>query len=134
MQRQRAHQGSCGQVALVVLQQQHRVGLHQPVPGAAQAVEERGVQDKVAVVGTALPNDSAPYLKSGALRVSTLWDPAKLGYLTVALAVMRLNGEEITDGMEVPNVGVIDVWDDGITVIMGPPTDFTAENVDQFDF
>ena len=52
------------------------VGVSTPAPiGAAQAVEERGVQDKVAVVGTALPNDSAPYLKSGALRVSTLWDP-----------------------------------------------------------
>jgi len=111
------------------------IGISTPAPiGAAQAVEERGLQDKVAVVGTALPNDSAPYLKSGALKVSTLWDPAKLGYLTVALAVKRLNGEEVYDGMEISNVGVIDVWDDGITVIMGPPTDFTADNVGQFDF
>jgi len=111
------------------------VGVSTPAPiGAAQAVEERGVQAEVAVVGTSLPNDSAPYLESGALRVGTLWEPAKLGYLTVALAVKHLDGEEIYDGMEIPNVGVIEVRDDGRTVIMGPPSDWTKDNVHQFDF
>ncbi len=110
-------------------------GVSTPTPiGAAQAVEERGLEDEVAVVGTSLPNDSRPYLKSGALRVATLWEPGKLGYLTVYLALELLNGNEIVDGMEVPTVGKIELWDDGKTVIMGPPTDFTAENVDQFDF
>lgn len=111
------------------------IGVSTPAPiGAAQAVEEKGLEDKVAVVGTSLPNDSRPYLKSGALRVGTLWEPAKLGYLTVYLALQKLEGKEIIDGMEVPNVGKIQVWEDGKTVIMGPPTDFTAENVDNFDF
>jgi simple sugar transport system substrate-binding protein/rhamnose transport system substrate-binding protein len=89
---------------------------------------------KVAVVGSALPTDSAPYLETGALDVATLWDPGKLGYLTVYLALERLEGREITDGMEVPNVGKITLWDDGRTVIMGPPTDFTAENAHLYDF
>lgn len=111
------------------------IGVSTPAPiGAAQAVEEKGLEDEVAVVGTSLPNDSRPYLKSGALRVGTLWEPAKLGYLTVYLALQKLEGKEIIDGMEVPNVGKIQVWEDGKTVIMGPPTDFTAENVDNFDF
>lgn len=111
------------------------IGVSTPAPiGAAQAVEEKGQEDEVAVVGTSLPNDSRPYLKSGALRVGTLWEPAKLGYLTVYLALQKLEGKEIIDGMEVPNVGKIQVWEDGKTVIMGPPTDFTAENVDNFDF
>ncbi|NLY30422.1 MAG: substrate-binding domain-containing protein, partial [Firmicutes bacterium] len=111
------------------------IGVSTPAPiGAAQAVEERGLQDKVAVVGSALPTDSAPYLKTGALDTATLWDPGKLGYLTVYLAVERLEGREIYDGMEVPNVGKITVWDDGRTVIMGPPTDFTAENAHLYDF
>jgi simple sugar transport system substrate-binding protein/rhamnose transport system substrate-binding protein len=86
------------------------------------------------VVGSALPTDSAPYLETGALDVATLWDPGKLGYLTVYLALERLEGREITDGMEVPNVGKITLWDDGRTVIMGPPTDFTAENAHLYDF
>jgi simple sugar transport system substrate-binding protein/rhamnose transport system substrate-binding protein len=40
----------------------------------------------------------------------------------------------VQDGMEVPEVGEITVRDDGKTVIMGPPTDFTADNCDDYDF
>lgn len=111
------------------------IGISTPTPiGAAQAVEEQGLEDEVAVVGTSLPTDSCPYLKSGALDEATLWDPSKLGYLTVYLANELIKGNEITDGMEVPNVGEITVKPDGKTVIMGPPTDFTAENCDDFGF
>jgi len=86
------------------------IGISTPAPiGAAQAVEERGLSDEVAVVGTSLPNDSRPYLKSGALDVATLWEPDKLGYLTVYVALEALKGNEITDGMEVPEVGKIEV-------------------------
>lgn len=111
------------------------VGVSTPSPlGAAQAVQEKGVADSVAVVGTSLPTDSKPYLEDGSLRVGTLWDPAKLGYLTVYLAKEMLEGNEPVDGQDVPNVGKITVWEDGKTVIMGPPTDFTKENAGQFNF
>jgi simple sugar transport system substrate-binding protein/rhamnose transport system substrate-binding protein len=92
------------------------------------------MSDKVAVVGTALPTDSKPYLEDGSLRVATLWDPAKLGYLTVVLAKEMLEGKAPVDGQEVPNVGKITVWEDGKTVVMGPPADFTKENAGQFNF
>ncbi|GEA14223.1 rhamnose ABC transporter substrate-binding protein [Moorella sp. E308F] len=111
------------------------IGISTPAPiGAAQAVQEKGLQEKVSVVGTALPNDSKTYLKDGSLDVATLWEPAKLGYLTVALIKDMLDGKKPTDGQEVPNVGKIQVKSDGKTVIMGPPTDFTKDNVDQFNF
>ena len=57
-----------------------------------------------------------------------------LGRLTVYVAHYELNGVEITDGMEVPGVGNITLLEDGKTIIMGPPSIWTAENVDQFDF
>ncbi|GFN23265.1 autoinducer 2 ABC transporter substrate-binding protein [Thermanaeromonas sp. C210] len=111
------------------------IGISTPAPiGAAQAVQEKGLQGKISVVGTALPNDSKAYLKDGSLDVATLWDPAKLGYLTVALIKDMLEGKKPVDGQEVPNVGKIEVKPDGKTVIMGPPTDFTKDNVDQFNF
>lgn len=111
------------------------IGISTPTPiGAAQAVEEQELSDEVAVVGTSLPTDSCPHLKSGALDEATLWDPSELGYLTVYLANELIQGNEVTDGMEVPNVGQIEVKPDGKTVIMGPPTDFTAENCDDFGF
>lgn len=112
------------------------VGISTPAPiGAAQAVEEQGLSDEVAVVGTSLPSDSCPYLQSGALDVATLWDPWQLGYLTVYLAHQYSQSpDNVQDGMDVPEVGEITVRDDDKTIIMGPPTDFTAENCGQYDF
>ena len=111
------------------------VGISTPAPlGAAQAVQEKGLQSKVAVVGTGLPTDSKPYLTDGSLDVSTLWDPGKLGYLTIYLAKEKLDKKEIKDGMDVPGVGKITVKPDNKTIIMGPPSDWTKENADNFKF
>ncbi len=106
-----------------------------PAPlGAAQAVQEEGLQDEVSVVGSALPTDSAPFLEDGSLDTAVLWDPGKLGYLTVALGQMLAEGEMPEDGQEIEGVGEITVKEDGKTVIMGPPADFTKENAADFDF
>jgi ABC-type sugar transport system substrate-binding protein len=102
--------------------------------GAAQAVKEKGLEGKVAVVGTALPTDSKPYLVDGSLSSALLWDPGALGYLTVALAKDLAEGKMPTDGQDVTNVGKIKVKSDNKTVIMGPPTEFTKENADQYKF
>ena len=111
------------------------IGISTPAPlGAAQAVQEKELSDTIAVVGTSLPTDSGPYLEDGSLDVGTLWDPAKLGYLTVVLANDLLNGRRPQDGQYIDNVGEITVWEDGRTVIMGPPTDFTRENYRSFSF
>jgi simple sugar transport system substrate-binding protein/rhamnose transport system substrate-binding protein len=111
------------------------VGVSTPAPiGAAMAIQEKGLQDKVAVVGSSMPTDSAPYLKDGSLDFGILWDPGMLGKLTVYVAHYELNGTKIENGMEVPGVGAITLLDDGKTIIMGPPSVWTAENVDQFNF
>jgi simple sugar transport system substrate-binding protein/rhamnose transport system substrate-binding protein len=102
--------------------------------GAAQAVKEKGLEGKVAVVGTALPTDSKPYLMDGSLSSALLWDPGALGYLTVAMAKDLAEGKMPADGQDVPNVGKIQVKSDSKTVILGPPTEFTKENADQFKF
>lgn len=107
------------------------VGTISPI-GAAQAVQEKGMQDKVAVVGVALPNDSNPYLKDGALKEAVLWDPVKLGYLTVTAAKGLLDNNPIKDKQDVEKVGVVEVH--GKNIIMGKPTNFTKENVDEYDF
>ena len=104
------------------------------VPGAAQAIQELGLQDKVAIVGHGLPNDSRPYLKDGSADVAILWDVEKLGYLIAYVAYAKVTGMEIKDQMEVPNIGNITLREDGKTIVMGAPLHFTAENVDQFDY
>lgn len=106
-----------------------------PAPlGAAQAVQEEGLQDEVSVVGSALPTDSEPFLEDGSLDTAVLWNPKDLGYLTVALGKMLAEGEMPEDGQEIEGVGEISVQDDGKTVIMGPPQDYTKENAGDFDF
>jgi simple sugar transport system substrate-binding protein/rhamnose transport system substrate-binding protein len=109
------------------------LGYSTPTPiGAAQAVQEKGLKDKIAVIGSGMPTDSGPYLEDGSLKESILWDPAKLGYLTVVLANDLLKGKQPVNGQDVPNVGKIEVK--GKVVIMGPPSVFTKENYKQYPF
>ncbi|SDT43318.1 monosaccharide ABC transporter substrate-binding protein, CUT2 family [Paenibacillaceae bacterium GAS479] len=101
-------------------------------PAAAQAVREAGKASQVKVVGLSTPNLMRDYLKDGSAQMATLWSPKKLGYLTIVLAKNLLDGKLPYDGQEIYNVGHIRV--NGNMVIMGEPLDFTAENVDQYDF
>lgn len=103
-------------------------------PGAAQAIEQLGVAGKVKLVGLATPSGMKQFLKSGSAQSATLWDPKKLGYLTVVIANDLLNGKTPTDGEDVQNVGKIKFVSDNNEVIMGEPLDFTKDNVDQFGF
>lgn len=106
-----------------------------PAPlGAAQAIQEKGLQDKISVVGTALPTDSLQFLQDGSLDTAVLWNPSNLGYLTVALGKLLAEEKQIEDGMNIEGIGEITVLEDGISVIMAPPADFTQENAGDYDF
>jgi len=110
------------------------LGYSTPAPiGVAMAVQEKGLQDQIAVVGSSMPTDSAPYLKDGSLDFGLLWNPADLGKLAVYVAYLELTGAEVA-GYEVPGVGPITIEEDGRTIIMADPSVWTAENVDQFNF
>jgi simple sugar transport system substrate-binding protein len=73
------------------------------VLGIGRAVEEAGLQDKVCVVGTGLPNPSAQYLESGAIDAIGFWDPRDAGMAMNSVAKMLLDKKPLTDGM---NLGV----------------------------
>lgn len=77
--------------------------------GAAQAVAEKGMEDKIIVVGSAIPSTVAPYLKTGAVDWAQLWDPKDAGYAMVYIAKQILEGVEIKEGMEIPGLGPIKV-------------------------
>lgn len=102
--------------------------------GVAQAIQEKKLQDKVSLVGVALPTDSKPFLEDGAMDTATLWNPINLGYLTVFAAKALVEGKPITDGQDIPTIGKVQLLDDGKTLILGPPTDFTKENAGDFNF
>ena len=109
------------------------LGYSTPAPlGAAKAVQEKGLQGKILVVGSTTPRDSVPYLEDGSLSVGLLWDPAQLGYLTIFAAKEVLEGRTLSDGQDVPNIGKITV--NGKIVVLGPPALWTKENAKTFDF
>ncbi len=70
------------------------------VPGAAAAIEEKGLIGKVAAFGTCLPSVAGDYLESGAAKSIHFWVPADAGYVTAMAAYKTLKGEEITDGTD----------------------------------
>jgi simple sugar transport system substrate-binding protein len=70
------------------------------VAGIGQAVEEAGLQDQVAVVGTSLPSIAGDLLTTGAIDAIGFWDPAVAGQACNKLALMVINGEEIGEGTD----------------------------------
>jgi len=104
-------------------------------PNSADAVQQAGLCEDIAVVGLATPNDMKPYVNEGCVRDVVLWNPVDLGY--AAVYVMRA----VVDGTFVPGdasvmagrLGELQVVN-GSEVLLGPPFIFTADNINDFDF
>ena len=109
------------------------------VVGAGQAIEEANLQDAIAVVGTSIPSYAGELLKTGAVDLAMAWDPATAGYACNVVALKVLNGEEITEGMDlgVPGYEQIKlVKNEGIVpVIYGAAwIKIDADNMDDYPF
>ena len=104
-------------------------------PGIAQAVEAADAIGSVLSAGYCSPNTAREYIHSGAMPFSVLWNPADLGYLTVWVGHHLVNGGTIEETMEVPTLSAPATYiaEDGI-ILVGPPSVFTVDNVDDFDF
>ncbi|NLJ25130.1 MAG: autoinducer 2 ABC transporter substrate-binding protein [Firmicutes bacterium] len=106
----------------------------QGAPGAAQAVREKGLQDKVAVIGTTSPNQASQFILDGSMDYSILWDPGEAAYVMVYLAKLMLEGkgDEIVDGMNIPGIGEAKI--EGMNVLFDRPLIVTKDNVAEYDF
>lgn len=105
------------------------------VPGVAQAVQQAGLVGEVAVIGYGSPNTVRPFIKSGVMKKSILWDPYQLGYLTVWAGKQLVEGksfqaENVVPGMSEP----VRYFEEDRILLLGAPLVITAENVDSFDF
>jgi rhamnose transport system substrate-binding protein len=106
------------------------------LPGAAEAVEQEGLEGEVAVTGLSTPNDMKPYLESGAVEKFVLWNPVDLGYLAVHVANRQIEGNMPSEQgatFEAGRLGEIEMIAED-EVLLGPPLVFTQENIDQYDF
>jgi simple sugar transport system substrate-binding protein len=105
----------------------------QGAPGAAQAVREKGLIGKIAVIGTTSPSQAAQYLKDGSFSTSILWDPAEAGYAMAYLAKTVLDGKKASIGpsFEIPTLGK-PLQFKGNTLVYDRPLIITKDNVDQY--
>ncbi|HMR64114.1 MAG TPA: autoinducer 2 ABC transporter substrate-binding protein [Anaerolineae bacterium] len=70
------------------------------VAGIGRAIEEAGLQDEVAVVGTSLPSIAGDLLFSGAIDAIGFWDPAVAGAACNQIALDMKNGKEVGVGAD----------------------------------
>jgi len=73
--------------------------------GIAEALRERRLQKRIALVGTVLPTRARQWIEDGTIRQGLLWNPIDAGYGLVAVARLLLDGQRLTDGMIVPGLG-----------------------------
>ncbi len=106
------------------------------IAAAARAVTDAGKIGQVMVTGLGTPNQMREYVKSGAAPAFALWSPVDLGYLAI-FTLHAIASGEITgapgDTFSGGKLGDYTIADDG-TVLLGPPTVFNADNIDDFDF
>ena len=77
--------------------------------GAGNAIKQQKLGKKIAVVGTALPGQAKGLIMDGIIREAFLWNPIDAGYAMVALGKAVVAGTPITDGMDLPGVGKVQV-------------------------
>ena len=101
-------------------------------PGAAQALKEKAMHGKIAVLGTVIPSQGAPYLKDGSLSHGTLWDPKPVGFAMTYIAKAMIDGKAVADGMELPGIGPIQL--DGQNIVVDCMLKITKDNAGTLGF
>ena len=106
------------------------------IAAAARYLQGSKYKGKVKLTGLGTPNQMRDFVKDGTVEGFELWDPAKLGYLAAyaaaALAsgqITGAEGEKFTAG----DLGEYTIGKNG-EIILGPPTVFDKNNIDEFNF
>jgi simple sugar transport system substrate-binding protein len=102
--------------------------------GIGQAIEEAGLEDRTAVVGTSLVSLAGNLLESGAVDMISFWDPKLAGKAMVEIAVRLLNGETIEDGADLGVEGYNSVSVEEDVIFGAAWVDVTKENMDDYNF
>jgi rhamnose transport system substrate-binding protein len=106
------------------------------VAAAARALEDQKLAGKIQLTGLGLPSQLKQYVKDGTLTKFALWVPKDQGYLTVYMAHLLISGEiKGTEGetFTAGRLGKFTVGKDGV-VLLGPPTEFDKNNIDNYNF
>jgi simple sugar transport system substrate-binding protein len=103
-------------------------------PGAGLAVAEKGLQNKIAVVGTSIGSMSGQGLEDGSIKVVSIWNPQNIGYAAAFIIKQVLQGKTVANRMDVPALGKIDIRGKVIYGDASGILDITKENYKSFSF
>jgi rhamnose transport system substrate-binding protein len=106
------------------------------IAAAARYLSGSEYKGQVALTGLGTPNQMREYVKDGTVTAFALWNPEELGYLAAyagaALSAGQITGAE-GETFEAGDLGEYTIEADGV-VVLGEPTVFNADNIDDFDF
>lgn len=103
-------------------------------PAAASAIESMGAQDQVGLYCLSLPKAMKTYVLNGSADVVTLWDPYKLGALTMETIQALYNGEGLEALHNLEGFEEVTYDKQEGVVVMGSPLDFDKTNIEGYDF
>jgi simple sugar transport system substrate-binding protein len=103
-------------------------------PGAGLAVAEKGLQNKIAVVGTSIGSMSGQGLEDGSIKVVSIWNPQNIGYAAAFIIKQVLQGKTVANRMDVPALGKIEIRGKVIYGDASGILDITKENYKSFSF
>jgi len=99
--------------------------------GAARVVEDRELIGKVAVVGPFSPGQGAKYIKDGSISEGFIWNPMLAGEVIVYVGKMLADGQQPTDGMDVPGLGPVSVDKDKKLILGQKLQPINKETIDE---
>lgn len=106
------------------------------IAAASRYISSSSYKGKVAITGLGTPNQMRAFVKDGTATQFALWNPADIGtlaaYAGAALAsgqITGAQGEKFTAGA----LGEYTIGAKG-EIVLGLPTVFTKDNIDQFNF
>ena len=106
------------------------------IAATARYLSTSKYKGKVALTGLGLPNEMRAFVKDGTVTEFALWDPAQLGYVASfagkALLDGTITGKE-GDKFTAGEMGERTIGANGV-VIVGPPTRFNKDNIDNYNF
>ena len=102
---------------------------------AAKYISGSEYKGEVVVTGLGLPSEMRTYVEDGTVAKFGLWNPVDLGYIAVHAAAQIAGGELTAEPGATFTAGdfSLEVGEDNI-VVVGPPFEFNAENIGEFEF
>jgi rhamnose transport system substrate-binding protein len=106
------------------------------ISAAARYLSKSPQKGKVKLTGLGTPNQMRKFVKDGTVEAFELWVPENVGYLAgyaaAALASGQISGQP-GQTFKAGKLGTKKIAANG-EVVLGPPTRFNKQNIDEYDF